>query len=250
MIKDVVEEENFELSQEGQPNINTSEAALKLSAQLAPDTVAEKITMPVVDKVVLPMPDEIGEKEASLDVMSAEAEFVPVNTQVVETAEIDVIDDVEPIDDSTVVASSLIEEINVEEIPVIVSSIDMQEIDSLRARLQEMERELSKTKTRYEKTIHGLKSQILTLKSENHSAVRQRSASKQKKKLEKKPASNSSVWELRAAQPGRAWVSKVGKKDMRPVVVGDILPGMGRIRDITYQNSKWVVVGSEGKIVQ
>ena len=57
-------------------------------------------------------------------------------------------------------------------------------------------------------------------------------------------------WELRAAQPGRAWVSRAGSRDMQGVEVGQTLPGIGRITAITYQNGRWTVVGAQGRIEQ
>jgi hypothetical protein len=57
-------------------------------------------------------------------------------------------------------------------------------------------------------------------------------------------------WELRAAQPGRAWVSKSGKGEMQMIDVGDKLPGLGVISSISYRNGKWVIEGSSGRITQ
>lgn len=70
----------------------------------------------------------------------------------------------------------------------------------------------------------------------------------------KKPAATKTAtqnnWQLRAAQPGKAWVAKKGDNNMRPIVVGDNLTGIGRIQDIRFTNGKWVVLGSAGKITQ
>ncbi len=63
-------------------------------------------------------------------------------------------------------------------------------------------------------------------------------------------AKTNTVWELRAAQPGRAWVSKPGASDMQSVVVGQSLPGIGQITAITYQNGRWTVYGTGGQIQQ
>lgn len=63
-------------------------------------------------------------------------------------------------------------------------------------------------------------------------------------------AAPSGRWELRAAQPGRAWVSKPGTRDMQAVAVGDTLPGIGRINAITYMNGRWTVSGAQGSIQQ
>lgn len=60
----------------------------------------------------------------------------------------------------------------------------------------------------------------------------------------------STRWELRAAQPGKAWVSKPGQRDMQGVQVGESLPGIGRITAITYQNGRWAVLGTQGQVLQ
>ncbi len=57
-------------------------------------------------------------------------------------------------------------------------------------------------------------------------------------------------WELRAAQPGRAWVSRSGERDMKSVEVGASLPGIGQVTAITYSNNRWAVIGTQGRIDQ
>ncbi len=70
------------------------------------------------------------------------------------------------------------------------------------------------------------------------------------KTVKKKTASTTPRWVLRAAQPGRAWVSKPGDREMKALQVGDNLPGIGRIQDITFDGRKWTVVGTNGRINQ
>jgi len=57
-------------------------------------------------------------------------------------------------------------------------------------------------------------------------------------------------WELRAAQPGRAWISKPGTRDMQGVQVGQTISGLGRITAITFQGGRWAVIGTQGQIRQ
>ena len=57
-------------------------------------------------------------------------------------------------------------------------------------------------------------------------------------------------WVLKGAQPGQAMVSRVGEGEMQTVKIGDSLTGIGRITDISYQNSRWVVQGTQGRIEQ
>lgn len=71
-----------------------------------------------------------------------------------------------------------------------------------------------------------------------------------KKKATPKKVASTARWELRAAQPGKAWVAKRGQNSMQPVVVGDTLSGIGRVNAITYNGGRWVVQGSQGQILQ
>lgn len=64
------------------------------------------------------------------------------------------------------------------------------------------------------------------------------------------PTASTGRWELRAAQPGRAWVSKPGERDMQSVEVGQTISGIGRVTSILYQNGRWTVQGTQGQINQ
>jgi len=63
-------------------------------------------------------------------------------------------------------------------------------------------------------------------------------------------ASTTIQWELRAAQPGKAWVSQPGRQDIRSVEIGDTLPGLGRITAVNYSAGRWIVQGTRGRLVQ
>lgn len=60
----------------------------------------------------------------------------------------------------------------------------------------------------------------------------------------------SSAWVLKGAMPGKAVVASAGSGETRSVSVGDTLTGIGRIQDISFDGTKWVVRGSKGSIVQ
>ena len=83
-------------------------------------------------------------------------------------------------------------------------------------------------------------------------AVKKAAKPKPAKVSAKKPAATASSgrWELRAAQPGRAWVSRPGERDMQSVEVGQSLTGIGRVTAILYQNGRWTVQGTSGQINQ
>lgn len=156
-------------------------------------------------------------------------------------------------------------------------------IDTLLSRIDQLESDLSDIKSdknssydEIEQSVSALREDMREIKNrpvvadaprraEPASSVEEReepAAEKPKpvvKKAAKKPAapkpaatvaSSSSRWELRAAQPGRAWVSKPGERDMRGIEVGQSLPGIGTITAINYQNGRWTVYGTQGQINQ
>ena len=57
-------------------------------------------------------------------------------------------------------------------------------------------------------------------------------------------------WRLRSAQPGRAWVSRLGDNAITMVRVGNTLPGVGRILAINSVNGRWEVRGEQAVITQ
>lgn len=62
--------------------------------------------------------------------------------------------------------------------------------------------------------------------------------------------SSRTAWDLRAVQPGKAWVSRKGTRNIQPVVIGDTLEGIGRITEISQRNGRWYVQGTKGQIRQ
>ncbi|NQZ13747.1 MAG: hypothetical protein HRT94_02830 [Alphaproteobacteria bacterium] len=99
-----------------------------------------------------------------------------------------------------------------------------------------------------EDAVSGLEKKVGSIKSAERRPVRNTSPA-QTSKINK-PKSSSAQWELKAAQPGKAWISQKGKSNIQPVLVGDKVAGVGRIQSIQMSGSKWVITGSEGKITQ
>ena len=81
-------------------------------------------------------------------------------------------------------------------------------------------------------------------------APKKKASSKPKSAPKAAATASSGRWELRAAQPGRAWVSKPGERDMQSVEIGQSLPGIGRVTGIVYQGGRWTVQGTSGQINQ
>lgn len=58
-------------------------------------------------------------------------------------------------------------------------------------------------------------------------------------------------WVLRAASPGKAWVSEKGSNELRVVKAGETLEGIGKVNAIVKDSSgRWVVDGVGGRISQ
>lgn len=124
------------------------------------------------------------------------------------------------------------------------------ERDSLAQQLAVLREELQDTKEALEKAES---SPALTAPAPKAASTRKAApkAAAPKKSTLHQTASRPKSWELRAAQPGKAWVSEVGGRgEMRAVVVGDTLDGVGTISSITYAGGIWTVQGSSGRITQ
>jgi hypothetical protein len=58
-------------------------------------------------------------------------------------------------------------------------------------------------------------------------------------------------WVLKSAKPGTAWIAERGSNEMKTVVIGDNVSGIGRVTSISQDSSgRWVVNGTQGKINQ
>lgn len=146
-----------------------------------------------------------------------------------------------------------------------------QKLDMIMSRLDAMETQITQVRESGNVKIEGISNNVTALKQELTQIAKapapKRAAATPviaKKAVQKTPVkkvapktprastpkAQTVKWELRAAQPGKAWVSKQGQKDMQPVVVGDQLPNIGRITAISYNGSRWTVSGTSGQILQ
>ncbi|MEM6811370.1 MAG: hypothetical protein AAF549_02775 [Pseudomonadota bacterium] len=99
------------------------------------------------------------------------------------------------------------------------------------------------------KTVESLEKEIQKLKKQPKASTTKKTTSSSKSRSSAKQAV-SNDWELRAAQPGKAWVAQKGQNELQPVVIGDILSGVGRVESIRFQQNRWIVQGSAGQIRQ
>jgi hypothetical protein len=137
-----------------------------------------------------------------------------------------------------------------------------QKLDMILSRIEKIELELSDVKEQNAPDFQAMNENIRTLEQK----VASLSQNKPSPPKIVTPKSSSPVttapsrpkpqvtrppqWELKAAQPGKAWVSLKGKNDIRPVMVGEELSGIGRIRSISFDGSRWVIEGASGRIFQ
>ncbi len=152
------------------------------------------------------------------------------------------------------------------DVPAAISSVDAaalgEQLSLISTRLDDIEGQLAQVRDSGSAQIQNISETLVTLKKEiaqkpvakGNATVRDSKPRKvvrtQLKKAVAKPVPSSVVWELRAAQPGKAWVSKSGQSAMRALTVGETLEGVGRIVDISFVNNRWFVQGTKGKIKQ
>ena len=59
------------------------------------------------------------------------------------------------------------------------------------------------------------------------------------------------VWILKSAKQGQAWVAEKGSREIKSIIVGDNLTGIGKVIKIHKDvNNKWVVKGNKGVVSQ
>lgn len=77
-----------------------------------------------------------------------------------------------------------------------------------------------------------------------------REAPRRASNVTNRPAVTSSDWEIRAVQIGKALLARKSTQDMRNIVVGDTIPGLGQIKAIDYRAGHWVIEGTQGRLTQ
>jgi len=128
----------------------------------------------------------------------------------------------------------------------------------LQVQLNKITTEKDKQIASLRSTVEDLQSQIKAMQKTKVESTPVKKAPVKKTAVKKKapaktkaaPKSKTVQWELRAAQPGKAWVAQKGRDDLQPVIVGDTLSGLGRITSISYVNNGWIVTGQKGSIKQ
>ncbi len=145
----------------------------------------------------------------------------------------------------------------------------LKKLDSLSDRLSVMEQQIVQLREGGQTDVENLERQIAQIKGSVGDTARavkpsaetaapakapapKKAAEPKKQASTPKAAAKSGPvsWELRAAQPGRAWVSRRGEREMQSVEPGSSLAGIGQVLRIEYTNGRWTVVGTQGNIQQ
>lgn len=152
--------------------------------------------------------------------------------------------------------------------PQALGSISQDEFENVQKQVLTLEDELNVARQALEKKEKELNNRIKELEQQLEVAQKEKLQSKlQEKAVDSAPQKPISAptpkkvvktqksqvrakWELRAARPGEAWVAHEGQKEMRSLVIGDSLSGIGTITSITYDGQQWIVRGTQGRITQ
>jgi len=129
------------------------------------------------------------------------------------------------------------------------------EIEALKAQLSSREKELESAQSSLEVIENQPSSQAAATPAPEtpKTVARKPSAPAPTSKPAAAPAAKAEIkpkWELRAAQPGRAYIGIIGSNDVQVVETGDTLQGIGTVQSITLENGIWVVKGTNGSIKQ
>ena len=133
-------------------------------------------------------------------------------------------------------------------------------INNLKFQIENMQKQHVKVQEEKSERILDLEREIRELQSQLETSATQviakpviqtpKKAPTKTVKKAAKPKPAPKIIELRAATPGKAWVSQAGSNEMRVVTPGDKVSGIGVVESITFTDNIWVVQGSKGKITQ
>ncbi|HPD83036.1 MAG TPA: hypothetical protein PLK85_04380 [Alphaproteobacteria bacterium] len=243
----------------------------EMGTKTSPEFVAA-VEPPVTQAPVLEQPmEQVDTNDSKADEIIIEEEEVSEpslslqqSLQVEETSKEEAAPVVEEMVITTPQPDTKTETVSIGATPAL-SAADMttieKKLDMIVSRLDRVESQMAEVKEANNSEVDTISKSVKDLKKEvaNLAITKPAAPVKTVKKADPAPkvatskpsSSNSKVtWELRAAQPGKAWVSKAGQKELTPVTVGDDLSGIGRITSITYVSNRWIVQGTSGKITQ
>jgi len=201
-----------------------------------PVPVVSEVTEFVVDEIETISGEEVP------DVVSVVQELGQAQPEIIEVQDIVEPDIIEISDISTQIVESA-------PVSIDVSSIE-NKLDGFIGRIDALENKIDQYDSQSRKREETIKSSIRDLENRigRKPVQKAKAPVSQMVRKAKSARSNVSSWELKAAQPGKAWIVKKGSNKIEPINVGDRIEGLGRIQAISMQGSKWVVKGTQKTI--
>lgn len=155
---------------------------------------------------------------------------------------------------------------NVAETPTVsvdLSSIE-EKLDQITSRLDDMDVQMSQMQgdvsskidtvqdnlTKLEKRVETVAARTQQNTSTPRSSSRQPLSPAKPAPKKATPRPQVPNWELKAAQPGKAWIAQKGSSELKPVQIGDRVNGLGQIQNITFDGGRWRVIGSAKSLTQ
>lgn len=127
------------------------------------------------------------------------------------------------------------------------------EINALQQQLSQNERELQNSRTKISELEKTVQKQPKEPEVEKSTQKAKTSATVSTSAPQKSAASQPEVklqWELRSAQPGKAYIAIKNSNNVLVVSTGDTIQGIGRIQSVSIEDGLWVVRGTQGIIKQ
>ena len=129
-------------------------------------------------------------------------------------------------------------------------SVSSKELLDIKTSLDKLTQRLDDIEGKVNNTIEEISELQKSSKSKPSAAVASSSKKVTSAAAPKKKAAASVSWEIRAIQVGKAVIARKGQGETRDIAVGDNVPGLGTIKDINFNDGRWVIVGSSRTIKQ
>lgn len=210
-------------------------------AEAPPEVPAETppIETPAEMNAAVNVPADVTTPEATLQAApAADTSLTPTDAQIVPTEEAPVAD------------TAKLEEQFATERSELQTKLDTanSEIATLKTQIEALEGKLADAEsTAVAEPVE--KPAPAAVKKETPAPILKQTSTPKATKPAEMPAARivqSTKWQLRSAQPGRAMLSPQGSNEMRSVAIGDTVDGLGRVTSINIENGTWIVRGTKG----
>jgi hypothetical protein len=123
-----------------------------------------------------------------------------------------------------------------------------EEVETLKSKIIELENKLSNVSNDSQSTETKAPTQSNIKKSDKVAESVNESATQNKSLINTHPVKQKPIWILRSANSTKAVIYNKVSGDLKTVVVGDTVEGLGRIQSISEQNSLWVIKASKSSL--